>query len=146
MPSAPRPGAGQAGPAPGDAEMTRYRVREVLVDLKLGHYTRDGVEVIDVAGEIDVSTAPRLRALLIDLDSNNSYHLVVNLAKVEFLDSAGVGVLVGAAKRVRAHDGSLHLVCTQSRLLKVFKITGLTTVFAIYETVDQALAASKPGT
>jgi len=44
--------------------------------------------------------------------------------EVEFLDSAGLGVLVGGLKRVRAHDGSLDLVCTQERILKIFRITG----------------------
>jgi anti-sigma B factor antagonist len=52
-------------------------------------------------------------------------------------------VLVGGLKRVRAHDGSLDLVCTQPRILKILKITGLTEVFGIYETVDQAIAATK---
>ena len=61
--------------------------------------------------------------------------------KVGFLDSTGLGVLVGGLKRVRAHDGSLDLVCTQQRVLKIFKITGLTQIFGIYETVDQAIAA-----
>jgi anti-sigma B factor antagonist len=113
------------------------------VDLKLGHYARDGMEVIDVQGEIDMYTAPRLRELLIDLVSTNSYHLVVNLDKVGVLDSTGLGVLVGGLKRVRAHDGSLDLVCTQERILKIFRIAGLTEVFGIYPTVDQALAARK---
>jgi anti-sigma B factor antagonist len=111
------------------------------VDLKLGHYARDGIEVIDVQGEIDMYTAPRLRELLIDLVSQGSYQLVVNLDKVGFLDSTGLGVLVGGLKRVRAHDGSLDLVCTQQRILKIFRITGLTEVFGIYQTVDQAIAA-----
>lgn len=66
------------------------------MDLKLAHYARDGIEVIDVGGEIDVYTAPRLRELLIDLVSKNNYHLVVNLEKVGFLDSTGLRVLVGA--------------------------------------------------
>ena len=44
---------------------------------------------------------------------------------------------------MRAHDGSLDLVCTQPRILKILKITGLTQVFGIYETVDQAIAATK---
>ena len=111
------------------------------MDLKLGHYARDGIEVIDVQGEIDMYTAPRLRELLIDLVSKGSYHLVVNLDKVGFLDSTGLGVLVGGLKRVRAHDGSLELVCTQQPILKIFRITGLTEVFGVYETVDQAIAA-----
>jgi anti-sigma B factor antagonist len=113
------------------------------VDLKLGHYSKGGVEVVDVQGEIDIYSAPRLRELLIDLASKNSYQLVINLDKVGFLDSTGLGVLVGALNRVRAHDGSLDLVCTHERTLKIFKITGLTKVFGIHETVDQAIAASK---
>ena len=113
------------------------------MDLKLGHYAKDGIEVIDVQGEIDIYTAPRLRDLLIDLASKNNYHLVVNLQKVGFLDSTGLGVLVGGLNRVRAHDGSVDLVCTQERILKIFKITGLTKVFGIHQTVDQAIAAQK---
>ena len=113
------------------------------MDLKLGHHAKDGIEVIDIAGEIDMYTAPRLRELLIDLVSKGSYQLAVNLEKVGFLDSTGLGVLVGGLKRVRVHDGSLDLVCTQQRILKIFRITGLTEVFGIYETVDQAIAARK---
>ena len=113
------------------------------MDLKLGHHAQDGIEVIDVQGEIDIYTAPRLRELLIDLVSQGSYQLVVNLDKVGFLDSTGLGVLVGGLRRVRAHDGSLDLVCTQQRILKIFRITGLTEVFGIYQTVDQAIAATK---
>ena len=113
------------------------------MDLKLGHYARNGIEVVDVQGEIDIYTAPRLRELLIDLAGKGSYQLVVNMDKVEFLDSTGLGVLVGGLKRVRAHNGWLDLVCTQERILKILKITGLTKVFGIYETVDQAVAATK---
>ena len=67
------------------------------MDLKLDHHTRDGIEVVDVEGEIDVYTAPRLRELLIELVNNGHYQLVVNMEKVEFLDSTGLGVLVGGS-------------------------------------------------
>ena len=113
------------------------------MDLKLDHHTKDGIEVVDVEGEIDVYTAPRLRELLIELVNIGHYQLVVNMEKVEFLDSTGLGVLVGGLKRVRAHDGSLDVVCTQERIRKIFRITGLTKVFGIYQTVDQAIAAKQ---
>ena len=113
------------------------------MDLKLGHYSKDGIEVVDVQGEIDIYSAPRLRELLIDLVSTNNYQLIVDLDKVGFLDSTGLGVLVGGLKRVRTHDGWLDLVCTQERILNIFRITGLTQVFGIYQTVDQAIAARK---
>jgi anti-sigma B factor antagonist len=112
------------------------------VDLKLSNSNKDGIEIVDVEGEIDY-TAPRLRELLIELVNKKNYQLVVNMEKVEFLDSTGLGVLVGGLKRVRAHDGSLDLVCTQERILKIFRITGLTKVFGIHESVDQAIAARK---
>ena len=114
-----------------------------LVDLKLGHYTKDGIEVIDVAGTIDISTAPRLRELLIDLVGTDNYQLIVNMDQVEFLDSTGLGVLVGGLKRVGRTTARWALVCTQERILKLFRITGLTKVFGIHETVNQAIAATK---
>jgi anti-sigma B factor antagonist len=114
-----------------------------FVDLKLDHHTKDGIEIVDVEGEIDVYTAPRLRELLIELVNTGFYQLVVNMEKVEFLDSTGLGVLVGGLKRVRAHDGSLDLVCTQERILKIFRITGLTKVFGIHDTVDEAIKERK---
>ena len=109
------------------------------MDLKLDHYTESDTEIVVVEGEIDVYTAPRLRELLIDLVNKGNFHLVVNMEKVEFLDSTGLGVLVGGLKRVRAHDGTLDLVCTQERILKIFRITGLTKVFGIHDTVQEAI-------
>ena len=94
--------------------------------------------VVDVKGEIDVYTAPKLREKLIELVSEGSYDVIVNLEGVDFLDSTGLGVLVGALKRVKAHDGTLALVCTQDKILKIFKITGLTKVFPIHGSVEEA--------
>ena len=122
---------------------TRPELRSAAVDLTITTREAEGRTVVSVAGEIDVYTAPRLRELLIELVNKKNYQLVVNMEKVEFLDSTGLGVLVGGLKRVRAHDGSLDLVCTQERILKIFRITGLTKVFGIHESVDQAIAARK---
>jgi anti-sigma B factor antagonist len=62
------------------------------------------------------------------------------MTEVEFLDSTGLGVLVGGLKKVRANNGSLELVCTTDRLLKIFKITGLAKVFVIHSSPEAALA------
>ena len=112
------------------------------MDLTLA--TRDDGDrtVVVVGGEIDVYTAPKLREQLVDLVNAGRYHLVIDMETVEFLDSTGLGVLVGGLKRVRAHDGSLRLVCTQERILKIFRITGLTKVFPIHASVDEAVAAT----
>jgi anti-sigma B factor antagonist len=103
-----------------------------------------GFTVIAVSGEIDVYTAPKLRERLIALVEAGSYQLIVDMEGVEFLDSTGLGVLVGGLKRVRAHDGWIDLVCTQGRILRIFRITGLNKVFNIYDTVAEAVAAHEP--
>jgi anti-sigma B factor antagonist len=95
--------------------------------------------VISVRGEIDVYTAPSLRERLNELVAAGHYDLVVDMEKVEFLDSTGLGVLVGGLKRVRSYDGTLRLVCSQEKILKVFRITGLTKVFPIHATLQEAL-------
>ena len=113
--------------------------REAEVDLSLTTRTQGERTVVEVGGEIDVYTAPKLRETLISLVDAGQYHLVVDLEKVDFLDSTGLGVLVGGLKRVRTHDGSLSLVCTRERLLKILRITGLTKVFDIHPDVESAL-------
>lgn len=100
--------------------------------------------VITVNGEIDVYTAPKLREKLINLVEEGSYQLIADMEGVEFLDSTGLGVLVGGLKRVRAHDGWIDLVCTQNRILRIFKITGLNKVFSIYSSVAEAITAHTP--
>jgi anti-sigma B factor antagonist len=115
---------------------------EARVDLSLNTRTVDDRTVVEVGGEIDVYTAPKLREALIELVQGGTYNIVVDMEQVEFLDSTGLGVLVGGLKRVRSHDGSMTLVCTQERLLKIFRITGLTRVFEIHPDVDAAVAAT----
>lgn len=112
------------------------------MDLSLETRVEGGATIVVVAGEIDVYTAPKLREQLIDLVAAGAYHLVVDMEGVEFLDSTGLGVLVGGLKRVRAHEGTLRLVCTQDRILKIFRITGLTKVFPIHASVQEALTAA----
>jgi anti-sigma B factor antagonist len=112
------------------------------MDLDLNVRKEGEHAILEVAGEIDVYTAPKLREKLIELVSDGSHNIVVDLEKVDFLDSTGLGVLVGGLKRVRNHDGSLQLVCTQEKILKIFRITGLTKVFPIHGSVQDAIAGT----
>ena len=111
------------------------------MELGLDVTQRDRWTVLAVTGEIDVATAPHLREQLVQLVAQGHHHLVVDLEGVDFLDSTGLGVLVGALKRVRLQEGELTLVCTQPRIVKVFDITGLSKVFTLHESVDSAVAA-----
>lgn len=92
--------------------------------------------IIEVEGEIDVYTAPKFREAVVAAIDAGHIRLVIDIENVAFLDSTGLGVLVGALKRVRADDGSLDIICTSDRLLRIFSITGLDKVFGLHESYD----------
>jgi anti-sigma B factor antagonist len=98
--------------------------------------------VVEVGGEVDVYTAPRLRDRLNEVVGSGQRHLVVDLTKVDFLDSTGIGVLVGVYRRLVRTDGSLVLVCPREKLLKILRIAGMDMIFKIYASVPEATAAS----
>ena len=99
-----------------------------------------GLPVLTVRGEVDVSTAPELRERLLQLAERGGTTAVVDLSEVSFVDSTALGVLVSGVKRLRSSGGDLHLVVTQPHISKVFEITGLTDVFRIFPTLDEAVA------
>jgi len=103
----------------------------------------DGAAVVAVGGEVDVYSAPTLKEQFVGLVRAGSATLVVDLTGVTFLDSTGLGALVEARALTGDAGGSLSIVCTHERILKLFTITGLDGVFAIYPTVDAALAAAQ---
>ncbi|MBI4733908.1 MAG: STAS domain-containing protein [Rubrobacteridae bacterium] len=113
------------------------------MDLKIESRETDGVGVLMLEGEVDVYTAPKLKSRMIDFVDEGKYKIVIDLQKVEFMDSSGLGVLVGGLKRVKSHDGSIALVCTHENILKIFRITGLVKVFPIYSTDEEAIANIK---
>lgn len=96
--------------------------------------------VVSPVGEIDLATQGELRSLLNDLVVAGDVHLVLDLSGVEFIDSTGIGALIGTRRRVHAFQGSLVLVCPDEAILKIFTITGLEKVFDIRPTLESALA------
>lgn len=105
-------------------------------------YRRD-CAVLRITGEIDVYTAPELRERVVHLIDNGTRHLIIDLSQVTFLDSTGLGALVGSLKRLRTHGGSLKLVTSTERVMEIFRITGLNRAFALYPSVDDAMNAGE---
>jgi anti-sigma B factor antagonist len=101
---------------------------------------RDGWTVVVARGQLDVATAPGFRQDLLEAQYGGSSRVVVDLDGVEFLDSMGLGVLVGALKRARTHDGELVIACSRERLRHLFELTGLDQVLRLVSTVDDVLA------
>jgi anti-sigma B factor antagonist len=103
-------------------------------DLRIDVEKSDGRAIVQVSGEIDVYTAPRLRENLLRLAGDQ--HLIVDLTEVSFLDSTALGVLVGAMKRQREAGGAMSIVTTGTRIRRLFEITGLDRVFTLYDSVE----------
>ena len=108
------------------------------MNLKLRTYKLGSAHVVEVAGEVELHNAELLRDELLRAGNGEHPCVVVDLSRVSFIDSTGVGVLVGAFKRVR-EIGTLSVVCPQRNVRRIFEITGLTKVFALHQTVSDAL-------
>jgi anti-sigma B factor antagonist len=113
-----------------------------IIDFAVDSRQEGSWTVVDVQGEVDMFTAPKLRERLVETVDQGHYQIVVNLQGVSFMDSTGLGTLVGGLKRVKEHEGTLSLVCSSRPVLRVLSITGLNNVFPIHETVEQALASA----
>ena len=101
----------------------------------------DQRHVVAVAGEIDLFTAPELKAMLSEAVEAGRTRIVVDLTETSFLDSTALGVLIGAVKRLRSRDGVLTIVNTDPNIAKTFEITGLDQIFTIRPTRDEAVEA-----
>jgi anti-sigma B factor antagonist len=97
-----------------------------------------GVVIAAVTGDVDIFTVARLRECLSGL-ADGGRTLIVDLNRVTFIDSAGLGALVGAARRAAAHGGSLHAVCARPQTRELLWLTGVDRRIPLAATVDGAL-------
>jgi anti-sigma B factor antagonist len=95
--------------------------------------SREGPNVlVEVSGEVDVYTAPRLRQVLMDLiDGGGVAVLDVDLAHLGFIDSTGLGVIVGSLRRIRADGGDLRLLNPRPGVERALQITGLAEILRV---------------
>ena len=114
-----------------------------MVPFRVEAITAGECAVLRIAGELDVYTAPELRQQVIKHVESGTRHMVGDLREVDFLDSTGLGVLVGSLKRLRLHQGSLSLVTNGGRVLQLFEITGLSRAFALHASVLDAISADQ---
>lgn len=98
--------------------------------------------VISIEGELDLSTAPRLKWMLMDLLESAHTRLVVDLSMASFMDSTALGVLLGVKRRLEG-DARLAIVCARPNVLKIFEFAGVDGVFAIFPTLEGALAYAR---
>ena len=111
---------------------------ELSIDLK----TEDegGTLVFILRGSLDLATSPTIRAALTDAADKGHRNIIVDLSGLEFLDSTGLGALIGAHRRAGEHEGSLRLVVREGPILRLLNITGLIRIFAVFHSLEDARA------
>jgi anti-sigma B factor antagonist len=109
--------------------------------VKLAEYVRDGVSVAQIEGRFDAHVAPTVSAWLSKAASHPQAQLVINLAGVRFVDSAGMSALVSGMKRCRQQGGDLHLCAMQEPVQIIFELTRLNRAFPIFASEAEAIAA-----
>jgi anti-sigma B factor antagonist len=111
-----------------------FAVAEIAEPLLVVEVTREGNRaVVRIEGEVEFATAPRLRATLLDLAQEGASPVVVDLAAVTFLDSAGISLLIQAKKRLTSVNSDLVLRSPQQNIRRVLEISGVTELFGIEE-------------
>jgi anti-sigma B factor antagonist len=113
--------------------------RDMLTDTGVFRTTLCGrFAVLVVGGEIDMSNAEAFREQLRELTAGDGAKVIVDLSLVQFMDSAGLGVLIGGLKQVRLTGGSLRVVGTSAHLIELFHITGIYKVLPLHLSVADA--------
>jgi anti-sigma B factor antagonist len=116
-------------------------VEESRVELHTEVREEDGIRILVVRGEVDLSTSERLKEAVYSCLEGGTGNLVVDLNGLEFMDTTGLGALVAGLKRARQGGGDMALVCNRGHLLKIFSLTGLDKVFSIYDNLHRCLSS-----
>jgi len=98
----------------------------------------DTIPVLRLSGELDLGSVPEVRRAIRALIDEGFVNFIINLTLLDFIDSSGLGVLVGGLARVREKQGEIKIVCANRRILRVFEMTRLTQLFSIYPDEEAA--------
>lgn len=125
--------------------MTRFDREVIPIDLQLETENLAQWSVLRVSGDVDLFSAPQLRSAVYEMIESGQSQIGIDLSRVAFLDSTGLGVLVGALKRVKEQNGSMVLLSPQKSVRRVLNVTGLDRIFTVEDQLDEDGVARKVG-
>jgi anti-sigma B factor antagonist len=103
--------------------------------------TKGDVVVLDIAGEIDLYNAPEIKDIINKLIEDQKYNVIINLEKVSYIDSSGIGALISSLSNLKKYQGGLKIINVYASVRKVFELTKLTSFFEIYDSEEDAYEA-----
>ncbi len=109
--------------------------------MQLDHEIVAGNLVFRVQGELDLNTAERFRLYVDDaMDRHRCYQAVLNLRKVTFVDSSGLGAIIGRYRRIAQRQGTISIVSPPPHVLSVLELSGIKKIIPVYSSEQKALA------
>ena len=103
----------------------------------------NSIQIIDIIGEVDLYNTKEIKDLIDDKIKQGKYQIILNLEKVPFMDSSGIGTLVTAMYRLKKYQGSLKILNIVGSVAKVFKMTGMDTHLEIFDKEEDAVKSFK---
>ena len=97
--------------------------------------------LVALEGEVDLNSSPQLRKVFNDIIDKGAQKIIVNFAKVSYIDSSGLATLIEMMQRMKQGEGRMYLVQMSDKIKSLFEITKLDKLFAIYRTQEEALVA-----
>ena len=101
--------------------------------------TKGEVVVLDIAVEIDLYNAPEIKDIINKLIEEQRYNVIINLEKVSYIDSSGIGALISSLSNLKKYQGGLKIINVYASVRKVFELTKLTSFFDIFDSEEDAL-------
>jgi anti-sigma B factor antagonist len=99
------------------------------------------IVILDITGEIDLYNAPEIKDIINKMIEDQKYNVIINLEKVSYIDSSGIGALISSLSNLKKYQGGLKIINVYASVKKVFELTKLTSFFEIYDSEDNAIAS-----
>ena len=109
--------------------------------MEINKREKNAVIILDINGEIDLYNAPDIKDTIKQLIDEGKRQIIINLEKVSYLDSSGIGVLISSLSNLKKVGGALKIINVYASVKKVFELTKLTSFFDIFDGEDEALAS-----
>ena len=107
--------------------------------------TSGNVVILSIMGEIDLYNAPEIKDIINKLIEEQNYHVIIDLAKVSYIDSSGIGALISSLSNLKKYQGGLKIINVYASVKKVFELTKLTSFFDIFDSEVEAIEAFDKG-
>ncbi len=103
--------------------------------------TKDDIIILDITGEIDLYNAPEIKDIINKLIEEQKYNVIINLERVSYIDSSGIGALISSLSNLKKYQGGLKIINVYASVRKVFELTKLTSFFEIFDAEEDAVTS-----